>query len=493
MSFSSKLGPAQQRRRLLLGTIGIALASAAMAAAAPPSKTKRAAPAARTTQKTVVKPRPAPVKTVAAKPAPATTPAPRAVNSATSLRLPENPVIYGSPLPQVVKATAIVNGEVITQTDVDQRIALLAIASGQEVPDTEVDRLRAQVLRNLIDETLQIQAAKVEEILVKSSDVDRAVVRVAGNVKQTPEQMATYLTSKGSSIRTIRRQIEGEIAWRRLQSAKIESGVSVGDDEVKAVIAKLEAAKGSDEYHIGEIYLSANPANRDDVLANANKITAALQQGASFAGYARQFSESSTAPVGGDLGWIRPEQVPEAIGSVVIQMPVNSLSQPIAVPGGYSIVSLIDKRKVLTADPRAAVLNLKQVAIKIPAGTSVAAANVLVTRFADAAKDLGGCGGADKLAAAFNGEVVQSDQVALKELPAALQDMMLPMQVGQATRPFGSIEDGVRVLVMCGRDEASSSAPTFDQVYSQLNEERVNTRARRYLRDLRRDAVIDFR
>ena len=31
---------------------------------------------------------------------------------------------------------------------------------------------------------------------------------------------------------------------------------------------------------------------------------------------------------------------------------------------------------------------------------------------------------------------------------------MLPMQVGQATRPFGSIEDGVRVLVMCGRDEA---------------------------------------
>jgi peptidyl-prolyl cis-trans isomerase SurA len=71
--------------------------------------------------------------------------------------------------------------------------------------------------------------------------------------------------------------------------------------------------------------------------------------------------------------------------------------------------------------------------------------------------------------------------------------MMIPMQVGQATRPFGSLDEGVRILVLCGRDEVDSTAPTYDQVYAQLNEERVNMRARRYLRDLRRDAVIDFR
>ena len=87
----------------------------------------------------------------------------------------------------------------------------------------------------------------------------------------------------------------------------------------------------------------------------------------------------------------------------------------------------------------------------------------------------------------------QSDQVKMRDLPPALQEMMLPMQVGQATRPFGSIEEGVRVLVLCGRDEVDPRPPSFDQVYAQLNEERVNLRSRRYLRDLRRDAVIDFR
>jgi peptidyl-prolyl cis-trans isomerase SurA len=71
--------------------------------------------------------------------------------------------------------------------------------------------------------------------------------------------------------------------------------------------------------------------------------------------------------------------------------------------------------------------------------------------------------------------------------------MMMPMQVGQATQPFGALEEGVRVLVICGRDESVANEPTFDQVYNQLNEERLNLRARRYLRDLRRDAVIEFR
>lgn len=418
---------------------------------------------------------------------------PPATNSTTSLQLPETLTVYGAPLPQVVKASVIVNGEVITQTDVDQRLALLAVANGQAIDPSELDRLRQQVLRNLVDETLQIQAAKAEEIEIKDTDIDRAVSRVAGNMKRTPAQLAEFLSSNGSSIRSIRRQIMGEIAWRRLQSAKIENSVSVGDDEVKAVIDKLEASKGTEEYKIGEIFLSANPTNRDEVMANAQKIVAALMQGASFAAYARQFSEASTAAVGGDLGWVRPEQLPGPLEQVVRTMPANAVSQPIELPGGFSIIAVQDTRKVLTNDPRNAVLNLKQVSINFPKGTTQDQASARVSSFVTASQSIGGCGGADKLAADFNGEVVQSEQVQMKELPPALQEMMMPMQVGQATRPFGNLEDGVRVLVICGRDEVSDTLPSFDQVYAQLNEERVNMRARRYLRDLRRDAVIDFR
>src|SRR5687768_2836449 len=81
-------------------------------------------------------------------------------NSTAPLNLPKNPQVFGSPLPSVVKATAIVNGEVITQTDIDQRLALMSIANEAPIPADQVERLRQQILSNLIDETLQIQAAK---------------------------------------------------------------------------------------------------------------------------------------------------------------------------------------------------------------------------------------------------------------------------------------------------------------------------------------------
>ena len=414
-------------------------------------------------------------------------------NSASALRLPDNPQIFGSAMPSVVKATAIVNGEVITQTDVDQRLALLAIANDGKLPADQIDQLRQQVLRNLIDETLQIQAAKTAEIKVTDKDIDRTMERVAGNVKMTSAQLGDYLKNNNSSIRTLRRQIEGEVAWRRLQQQKIESSVNVGDEEVKAVLERLNASKGTQEYKVGEIFLSASPANMSQAMANATRIIEQLRQGASFAGYARQYSEASTAAVGGDLGWVRPEQLPDQLASVIRQMGPGQVSAPIAVPGGVSIIAVQDARKILGADPRNAVLSLKQVSISFPAGTTRQQAEARVAKFADAARNVGGCGGAERIAGEFNGEVVTSDQIRLRELPPALQEIMLPLQVGQATRPFGSIEEGVRTLVICGRDEADPTAPTFDQVFNQISEERVNTRARRYLRDLRRDAVIEFR
>ncbi|MEO6199367.1 MAG: peptidylprolyl isomerase [Sphingomicrobium sp.] len=418
---------------------------------------------------------------------------PAPANSAQSLRLPSAPQVFGTAMPSVIKATAIINGDIITQTDVDQRLALLAIANGGEIPADEIDRLREQVLRNLIDETLQIQAAKHAKIEIKPSEIDRAFERVSGNIKQTPAQMETYLAANGASVSTMRRQIEGELAWQRLQRAKIESGISVGDEEVNAVLARMNAAKGTEEFKVGEIFLSATPATSAQTIENANKILEQLRNGASFAGYARQYSEASTAAVGGDLGWVRPEQLPAELAGAIRQMAPGMVSNAIPIPGGVSIIAVQDTRKILTADPRDAILSLKQVSLNFPKGTTKSQAEPMLARFSEAARNVGGCGGAERIAGELKGEVVQSDEIKLRDLPLSLQQLMLPMQVGQATPPFGSLEEGVRVLVLCGRDETAADQPGFDQIYNQLTDERMNSRSRRYLRDLRRDAVIEFR
>jgi peptidyl-prolyl cis-trans isomerase SurA len=88
---------------------------------------------------------------------------------------------------------------------------------------------------------------------------------------------------------------------------------------------------------------------------------------------------------------------------------------------------------------------------------------------------------------------VATDQMRVRDLPPPLQPIMLQMNVGQATAPFGSIER-ISVLVLCGRDDAPPvETPTRESVADALEEQRMQRQANRYLRDLRRDAIIEYR
>ena len=412
----------------------------------------------------------------------------------SALNIPSDLTIFGKSDPTIRKATAIINGSIITDTDVEQRLALVITANGGKVSDDERQRLKLQVLRNLIDETLQIQEAKANEITITKDEIDQTFARVAGNFKRTPKDFAAYLREQGSSEASMKRQIEGELAWRRLLGRRIEPFVNVGEEEVNAVIKRLEAAKGTEEYHIAEIFLSSTPETNAQTLENAQRIVDQIKGGGSFVAYARQFSEASTAAVGGDLGWVRAEQLPEQLAAAATGMQRGQISSPIAVPGGYSIIAVVDKRQVLTADPRDALLALKQVSISFPPGMTQSEAAPKVEEFATKMQTVTGCGTVEKVASSIGAEVVDNDQIRVRDLPPALQDMILNLQIGQATQPFGSLRDGVRALVLCGRDDPqTASGPSFDQIYAQMEEERVNRRARRYLRDLRRDAVVDYR
>lgn len=413
---------------------------------------------------------------------------------AASLDIPGGGQLLAKPNdPNIRRATAVVNGEIITGTDVDQRLALILIANDGQLPPEEVERFRGQILSNLIDEALQIQEATANEIEVSENEVDQYFNRVAEqNFRRPVAETEKYLTSLGSSIATLKRQIKAELAWNRLLSRNVRPFINVSDDEVNAIIERINATKGTTEYRLGEIYLSSTPENQEQVFANASKILEEIQKGGSFVAYARQFSEASTAAVGGDLGWVRLEQLPTSLATAAGQMSSNEIVA-VPAPGGISLLLMIDKRQVATSDPRDAMLSLKQIAINFPAGTTEAQAGPVVKRFNEETQKIRGCGSADDIARTLNADVVNRDGIKVRDLPGPLQQIMLDLQVGQSTPPYGSLEDGVRVFVLCGRDAPeTTSQESFDEVMSRLEDERINKRARLYLRDLRRDAIIEY-
>ncbi len=315
---------------------------------------------------------------------------------------------------------------------------------------------------------------------------------MASNFKYLPDAFSKYLTSQGSSERSIKRQIEGEVAWSRLLRREVNPFINVSTEEVTATVNRMKADKGKDEFRVGEIYLSATPETRAQVQKNGEQILEQIKKGGSFQAYARQYSEASTASVGGELGWVRAAQLPDELAVAAQQMQVGQVAGPIPIPGGFSIVYLIDKRQVLTADPRDSILSLKQLAVDFPAGTTPVEAQRRANEFGEAIKAIRGCGPVNEMAARIGATVVEND-IQARNLPPQLQTILLGMQVGESTPPFGSAQEGVRALVLCGRDDPQdASSPSFDKIMSQMEEERVNKRARTYLRDLRRDAVIDY-
>jgi peptidyl-prolyl cis-trans isomerase SurA len=412
---------------------------------------------------------------------------------ASNLDIPEGQQLFGKNDPNVRRATAQVNGEILTGTDIDHRLALIVAANENKLPPEELARFRAQILTNLIDETLQIQEAAANEIEVTEAEVNQYFDRVAQqNFNRPANEVEKYLISIGASVATLKRQIKGELSWSRLLSRNVRPSANVSDDEVNAIIERIKATKGTTEYRLGEIYLAATPESLPAVQENARKIIEQLRQGGNFVAYARQFSEASTASVGGDLGWLSLAQLPQSLATAAAGMNSNEV-QAVASPGGISILLLIDKRQVATADPRDSVLSLKQIAITFPKGTSEAQVTPLVKRFNEETQKITGCGVADEMARNLGADVVNRDGIKIRELPAPLQQVMLDLQVGQSTPPYGSLEDGVRVFVLCGRDAPQEAASeSFDEIMSRLEEERVNKRARIYLRDLRRDAVIEY-
>ncbi|MBX9732161.1 MAG: peptidylprolyl isomerase [Sphingomonas sp.] len=413
----------------------------------------------------------------------------------TNLNIPANLQIFGKLDPNVRKPTAIVNDAIITGTDVDQRVALLIAANNFKPSPEDRERLRLQVLSGLIDETLQIQEAKASDIKVTKEEIDRSFAGVARSFNKPVPELRIYLRAVGSSERSLRRQIEAELAWSRYLRRKVEPFINVGDTEVAGIIARIKANQGAEEFHVKEIYLTASPEREQQVLSEARALISEIQKGQKpFEQVARDRSEASTAAVGGDLGWVRAGQLPETLAQAAVEMRVNQLAGPVPVPGGYSILYLVDTRKIGTSDPRDTLLNLRQISMAFKAGITKEEATAKVSAFAKMTQEIKGCGDVAKAAAVFGAEVVDNDSIKVRDLPAQLQDIMLKLQIGESTPPFGSPTDGVRALVLCGRDEPKvAGLPSMEQVRQQMEQRGVNLRADHKLRDLRRDAIVEYR
>ena len=251
---------------------------------------------------------------------------------------------------EVVRIAAVVNNEAISVPDLVARIDV-AIASSRLRADDELRRqLAPQVLRAMIDERLKRQEAERREVTVSEDEMTGAL-RTLEQRNGIPEgRFEDFLRDQGLDVSSVREQIRAEILWAKLVRRRLGASAAVGEGEIDEAIARLEANRGRPEYRAAEIFLAVDAGEgEEEVRAAAAGLYEQLAAGASFTQIARQFSQSATAAVGGDIGWVVEGQLPSEIDEVLARIEPGDIAPPVRAFDGYYIMSLIDRRTVLSS------------------------------------------------------------------------------------------------------------------------------------------------
>ena len=392
---------------------------------------------------------------------------------------------------------AVVNGDVISRGDVENRRRLFALSTGMPTTAEVLDRLTPQVTRQLIDERLKLQETQRRKIVVADKEIAAAIDDVEKRNNMAPGTLRNRLSSDNVELRTLVDQLRVQIGWARVLRQVMAGGTEVTDAELAEQANQFKTRTGQPEYRLGEIFVPVSePAKADEAKQFADTIIQQLRVGAPFPIVAAQFSQNQTALQGGDQGWVDESQLDPEVLRVVREMPVGAISNPLRVPGGYSIVTLRAKREIgrdiatmmsvrqaffpftTHLDPANPTEQQKQA---LDASRRLAASAKSCPEIEEAQKKTGSNKPADPGEIRLEGVAVPALRQVLSTLPP-----------GKASQPLVA-EDGIAVIMVCSREEKNVGVPSKEALSEKIVGERAELASRQLQRDLQRRAVIDYR
>lgn len=383
-----------------------------------------------------------------------------------------------------------VNDSVITGFDLRQRMLLL-IAMTQVQPTAEnLPAIQQQAMNALIDERLQNQElAKYESLKVTDAEVDSEIADMAQEVGTSPANYIQYLAQGGIRPATFRDQLRTQIGWSQLVGGRFQSRARASRAAIDAALRQVNEAASKKQYLIGEIYIEASRVGGQQAALNgANQLVAQMVQGAPFQNVAQQFSAAPSATRGGDAGWVVEGTIQPALQQALDQLNVGQLSRPIPVEGGVYIIYMRDKRDGASAS----LVAMKQIMIELPE-TAPEADVAAATQRLEAIRGQLTCDNIQARASSEQGllgaDLGESD---VQNLAPQFQQVARSAEIGTISSPVRT-PLGVHLLAVCGRRVGGSDAPDARAVENQIYRQNISTLGRRYMRDLREDALIEYK
>jgi len=392
---------------------------------------------------------------------------------------------------QIDRIAAVVNDDVITVRDVEQRV-ILAMALSRLPDNMEVRRrVVPQVLRKMIDERLQVQEAKRQKIVLTPKDVDEGIANIERQNSLPKGAMIKELSGSGIDAATVRGQIAADLTWGKLINNRMRPQVRIGDEEINDRIETIKERQGKPEYLAAEIFLPVdNPSQEEQAHTLGDRLIDQLGQGAPFQVLARQFSQAPTAANGGSLGWVSEGMIDDDALKALDKTAPGRITPLLRASDGYHIYGLISRRTAGADLDGDSVATLSQLTLSGPAdGPTHAALEAKAGQIAEASDS---CDSFEAKGRAFGAHgITRLGPSKIQDLPQLAGRVAASVPAGRVSQPI-PVPEGLQLMMVCSA-AGTAKMPSREQIRNVIEEERLDMLARRYLRDLQRAAFIDVR
>jgi peptidyl-prolyl cis-trans isomerase SurA len=246
----------------------------------------------------------------------------------------------------VDRIVAVVNGEIITLSDIGKYKKLLYMGTPEAAGNAQADR---NLLEQMVDKKIIQNEAKSLEITISSKDLNDALEDILARNNVNQKQLQEYLTSVGSSIEEYKGLLEGELLQTQVIGRKVQAKINITDQDAEAHYEKYlkPKEKPGERIRIMQILLLNPQENTPESIAGIEKSIAEIREkivaGESFGRMAVTYSQGPSAQSGGDLGYFhRGELLPEIEGAS-FAMENGDLSPIIRTSVGFHLIKLLDK------------------------------------------------------------------------------------------------------------------------------------------------------
>ena len=402
------------------------------------------------------------------------------------------------PTQSLDRIVAVADDDVILQSELDTAVANVLRqyqSNPQQLPPRDV--LERQVLESLIMLRLQVQRAKDTGIRVSDADIDQAMQRVATSNKMTVDQMRSSLAQQNMSYEDFRNHLRDQILVQRLQQRAVQNQVNVSDSEVDILLASNSLKSG--EVHLQHILIGLpNGADAQQIAAaraKADDVEKQLAGGMDFTAAAIHYSNAQDALQGGDLGWRRYDEVPEAFANIVEGLQPGQVAQPVRGPSGFYIVKLVDKR----AEGKQVVTeyHARHIMIKVGELTSSEEAQKTIAdirhRIVDGHEDFAALAKKDSQdpnSASAGGDM---GWFTIEQYGSQVANQLAVLKDGEISQPFQT-DVGWHILQRLGtREQDRTKQMQRDQAREVIRNRKAEQAYDDFLRQLRSESYVEIR